>query len=856
MMQSTRAEPDLRGLALVIMACAWLAGMVLDSLLLLPSFALLIGAGAAVVLVMLLWRDGQGRLIMLIILCLLLGAWRYALVSPVNDPHAISAFIGAGKLSVRGSVVAEPALQGRSRVLLVEVSSESNNGGNSWQDAHGQIQVETSGALIEDPYGADYGDNVELQGKLQPPLAYSPPGVFAAMTFPGISVDSTGGNPIIAALYHLRETLAGIIAQSLPQPQAALLIAILLGLHTAALGPLANAFKVTGTVHLIVSSGFKVTILSGLADRSTRWLYGRQNGQPQGAEILRRAQDDSAVLRLLPGQKRREGWRRWLATSLVIGSIAAYTILSGAGPAAVRAGIMGILLVVAPRLGRIYNIYTALALAALLMSMFDPFVLWDVGFQLSLLGTLGIVLLTPLFQRLLHPIEYIPFGHHVAELIAVTLAAQTATLPILALTFQEISLIAPVANVLTVPLLGALILLGVVVCATGLLFAPLGMICGWVAWPLLWYTGNIIMWCSMLPGAYLANPGAYLGVGDLSGELEWAYYGILALLTGMALRRWPRQQMNGITPPPLLSRRTWRMIQLGAALLMILATGTTALAARPDGRLTITFLSVGPAGQVAQGEAILIHTPDGKTILIDGGLDATSLGQELDSRLPFWQRSLDVVMLTTTRPDHMAGLQDIVSRYQVGEVLDAGMLHPSSGYALWRRTIAERGLHYVQVRQGATIAVGTQVKLQVLSPTSPLHKGSNEVFDNSLVVRLVTPGLRVLLLGATALSKFALSGLVTNIDPGYLQANVVQLVGESSKAFPPELSTVLQAAHPVLVVITPASLTPKQRKAGETTVLPASILAFGTTSLQVVQTAQSGTQEIISSGNGWSMQPG
>jgi competence protein ComEC len=854
-MQSTRAEPDLRGFTLVVMTCAWLAGIVLASWLLfpsfalligagaplrnwgpcpnyhLPSFALLIGAGAAVVLVILLWRDGQGRLIMLIILCLLLGAWRYASVSPVNDPHAICAFIAPGKLTVRGRVADEPALQGRSRVLFIEASSESNNGGKSWQDADGQIEVRTSGALIEDPYGANYGDNVELQGKLQDPGPYTPPGVFAAMAFPRISVDSTGGYPIIVALFHMRVKLAGIIAQSLPQPEAALLIAILLGLRTPVLEPLISAFSVTGTIHLIVPSGFKVTILAGLVASSARWLYAKPNSQ---GTIL------------LPAQKRRESWRRWLATTLVIGSIAAYTIVSGAGPAALRAGIMGILLVVAPRIGRIYNFYTALALAALLMSVFDPFVLWDVGFQLSLLGTLGIVLLTPFFQRLLHPMEYLPFGHYVAELIAVTLAAQTATLPILALNFHLISLIAPVANVLTVPLLGVLILLGMLVCATGLLFAPLGIICGWVARPLLWYTITII---TMLPQAYLP-------VGDPSVGLACAYYGVLAFLTGIALRRWPRQQMKGITPPPPLSRRTWRMIQLGAALLMILATGTTALAARPDGRLTITFLSVGPAGQMAQGEAILIHTPDGKTILIDGGLDATSLWQELDNRLPFWQRSLDVVMLTTTRPDHMAGLQDIVSRYQVGEVLDAGMLHPSSGYALWRRTIAERGLHYVQVRQGATIAVGTQVILQVLSPPSPLHQGSDEVFDNALVVRLVAPGLRVLLLGATALSKFALSGLVTNIDPGYLQANVVQLVGESSKAFPPELSTVLQVAHPALVVITPASLTPKQRKAGESTVLPASTLAFGTTSLQVVQTAQWGTQEIISSGNSWSMQPG
>src|SRR6266567_4638035 len=87
--------------------------------------------------------------------------------------------------------------------------------------------------------------------------------------------------------------------------------------------------------------------------------------------------------RLLPAQKRKANRRRWLATVLVITSIATYTILSGAGPAAIRAGLMGALLVIAPRLGRIYNIYTALAMAALLMTIFDPFTLWDAGFKLS-----------------------------------------------------------------------------------------------------------------------------------------------------------------------------------------------------------------------------------------------------------------------------------------------------------------------------------------------------------------------------------------------------------------------------------------------------------------------------------------
>src|SRR5439155_6703661 len=209
-------------------------------------------------------------------------------------------------------------------------------------------------------------------------------------------------------------------------------------------------------------------------------------------------------------------------------------------------------------------------------------------------------------------------------------------------------------------------------------------------------------------------------------------------------------------------------LRYAAVMIVILATGSTIAAAPSNGQLSIILLNVGPAGKPSQGEAMLIHTVDGKTILIDGGLDATSLAQELDGRLPFWQRSIDTVILTTARQDHLIGAQDVISRFQVGEVLDAGMLHPSTGYALWKRTINDRNLPYSQVRAGSSIPLGTQVTLQVLWPPSPLHKGTSEELDNALIMRLVTSHFSMLILGSAALSKYALSGLLTIIDHSYL----------------------------------------------------------------------------------------
>ncbi len=835
MYQQKSASLDLHGLTLVLVAGAWLAGILLDATIPLPAFALLVGAGTALLFLLPLWHNPQSRLIMLLIACLFFGAYRYTLSSSLTDPKAITSSIGQN-VSIQGTVSSEPKVQGRSRTLVVSVTKILTSGNASWQDADGQITVQTLGTLIDDPYGANYGDVVELQGKLQPSQPPNPPSIFASIAFPRITVYQNEGNPVVAFFYHLRVTFATIIEQSLPQPTAALLIALLLSLRTPALKPLIPAFNATGCAHLIAPSGFKVTIMAGLIINSTKRLYER----PMSSQ------------KLLPAQ-RRGNWRQGLAMSLVLLSVLVYTLLSGAGPAAIRAGLMGTLLVIAPRIGRIYNVYTALALAALLMSAFDPFVLWDVGFQLSFVGTLGIVLFTPFFQRCLRFLEHLPLGTYLTEILAVTLAAQTATLPLFAINFNEVSFIAPITNILTVPLLGLLLMLGMFTGIAGLFFQPLAALIGSIAWPFLTYMNTVVMLCFHIPGAYM-------NVGSLNTSIAWVYYAFI----GCAIYGLQRKKLFLISETThghkslfSWSQRTRIIVQASVALLIVLATGTTALATRPDGRLSVTFLDVGPAQQQPQGEAILVHTPDAKTILIDGGLDATSLSQALDGRLPSWQRTLDAVILTSPRAEHLAGLQDIVTRFQIGEVIDAGMLHPSSAYALWRKTIRDRGLRYIPVTQGTTLMVGTLVTLQILWPTRSLHKGTSEIRDNSLIMRLSGPNFSMLLLGAAAQSKYALAGLLSLLPLNYIHASIVQVIGEVDKPFPVEMTEVLRQVQPSLLVITPGVLSTKLRKSGATSVLalPSTLSADinSETHLQIVQTAQVGTLEIIGSDGSWSI---
>jgi len=824
-----------RGFMLVFIVVAWLVGIVLGSLLSLPVFALVPGAIAALLFVIPLRHNVRARLIMLLVACVLFGASRYALASPLNDAQSIRLLVGTKKMTLLGTVADEPKLSARSRTLVVAVSKVQQNG--AWQPADGQLSILTLGSQVEDPYGANYGDVVEIQGTLQAPQPHSSIETVASMAFPRITVDQNQGNPMLAFFYHLRLLLANVIAQALPQPEAALLIALALSLRTPAL-QLTTIFNAIGCAHLIAPSGYKVTVFTALISASIHPLFGKNKRK-----------------RLLPAQLRRQ---QWTITGIVAISVVAYTLLSGAVPAALRAGMMGIMLVIARPLGRRYNVYTALALVALLLSLLDPFVLWDIGFQLSFLGTLGIVLLTTYFQRLLAPVAHLPFGHTIVEIIAVTLAAQVATLPLIAVTFQTVSFIAPIANIVTVPLLGTLIILGATVASSGLLFLPLALLVGWLAYPLLWYLVIITNFCYILPFAY-----ANVTVPDnLAALISWSYYVLLVIIMYVVQQRTqhaPVMAPTSTTPhtqPFRLSKRTRYVLQIGAALLIMAGTGTAVLASRSmNSQLSITFLSVGQSGKPPQGEAILVSTPDGKTVLIDGGSDATSLSQALDSRLPSWQRSLDLVVLTSPRTDDLTGLQDVVTRYQVGEVIDAGMLHPGATYALWRSTIQQRHIRYVPVAQGSSIRVGADVTLQILWPSSTLHKGSDEVRDNSMVLRLVTPNVRMLLIGDVAESTYGLSHLAT-IAPNLMTAEIVQVVGEVGKAFPVTLEQVLQQAHASYLIVSPASLSSKLRKNTTSTVI--SVPPTWTSAmphLHVMQTAQSGSLAVSgNSSGGWSVE--
>jgi ComEC/Rec2-related protein len=509
---------------------------------------------------------------------------------------------------------------------------------------------------------------------------------------------------------------------------------------------------------------------------------------------------------------------------------------------------MGALLVLSGALGRRYNVFTALALAALLMTAIEPLLIYDAGFQLTTLATLGIPLLTPPLQRLLifalgrlgHGI-----GAGIAESLAVTMAAQIATLPVLALTFGEVSLIAPIANLLTVPLLAPLLVLGGLLALFGAigvpLFGGLALALSWVVWPLLWYVNAAIALCAALPGAALAVVGLPLVVA-------WIYYLLLAIggwRLAPLLRRWA-----AILHAQQTHARIGRSAIVALLVVALLGAGGAAAPALATGEVAhLDFLDVGPGGA-----ATLLRLPSGMTVLLDGGPNGPGLEGALAGRLPFWQHTLDLAVLTDHRAGAIRGLDDAATHFTITRAVDAGALHPTREYLAWRDAMTHAGAAYAQVRQGDVLHLDEMTTMTVLAPPQSLYPSQQgaTTASNDLILRLDTPGLRALLLGAA--DSYALDALAGSGQS--LSADVVELalVPGETLDMSGALGDVLFKAHPRLVVIcdapiAPDSATARQRVHGENWTSDAdAATALGAL---VYRTSEAGVISLSGDASGW-----
>jgi len=741
---------------LVLVTVAWVSGILLAQAFSVPPVWLLLSLPCAATLV-LGWGDQRwARRGAAMLIAVSLGAGRLLLAQPQTTPvqttpaqtqvaHVV-AYVDSGDIELEGVVVVDPdrrATETRLQIDAVEIAAV----GQALRNVEGQI------LLIAPAYtDVKYGDRIRVSGSLTLPPVFDTfsyrdylarQGIFALLRSDQVDVvASNQANPVLDRLLRFRTRAHSAAQTLLPEPQGSLLAGVLLGIEQGIPEDLVEAFELTGTSHIVAISGFNLSLIAGLVSRLSRYILKRRGQLPL----------------------------TWLF-------IWTYVLLVGASPAVLRAGVMASLAVLALQEQRRVHGPSSLGAAVLLLSLANPSILWDLGFQLSLAAMMALILYVPLLTLWLEgPLEWlierIPAEAIItlaADVLMMTVAVQIMTLGITMATFGKISLVAVLTNLLVLPAQPFVMLFGGLALVLGLTIRPLGVVLAWLAWVFLAYTTLVVEWTAGFPWAAVE-------LGTAGPLFIWAYYLLLGLITW-----W-------VTRPALVRERAAAFITglnrtvvaTGAAIVVLIGA---AIVARPDGRLHVIFLDVG------YGDAVFIRTPTGRQALIDGGRDARRTLAALGKQMPFWDRSLDLVVLTSPDEDRLNGLVPVLLRYDVDTVATSSEPGQGETYEAWSAALAVRPTESWAPVAGSTLLdLDPDVTLHVLWPPADVA--------GPLVLHLAYGEMHFLLLGdATTVVEEALIGAYG----AKLQSEVLQLARQGAQTS--TSARLLQVVAPEAIVV-------------------------------------------------------
>lgn len=543
-----------------------------------------------------------------------------------------------------------------------------------------------------------------------------------------------------SAEIHARATAA--LGEGMPAREAALARGFVLGEDEGIDGRTTEDFRRSGLSHLLAVSGQNVALLALLALPLLAAL-----GMPLRTRLV------------------------WL-----LGLIAVYVPLAGAGPSIVRAGIMGGLSVLATLVGRRASPFYALVLAAVLMLAVAPRIATDVGWQLSFAAVLGILAFATPLCRLIA--ARAGAGGPLRPLVdgaAMTIGAGVTTAPLIALHFESISLLTLPANLLALPAVAPAMWLGMLAASAGQVPGLPVEALNQVNALLLAYIAQVAAWCGR---PSWACPEVRIGA---TGMIV-AYVAIA--LVALALRRisadGPRRGLR-------VRSATRRRILLGvpAVLAVVVLAWRSGSAAPPDPPrgLRVSVLDVG------QGDAILLQPRAAPAVLVDGGPPGAGLGAMLREA---GVDALGAVVLSHDQTDHAGGVRELLGAMPIGRLL----------YAVPGPTVAAAraaGVPASRLARGGELRLG-ELRLEALWPPHELLANVDAGADPNrlaIVLRACRRRFSMLLTGDAEAEAVPL-------DPG--PVDVLKLAHHGSEDA--GLGELLEASRPRLAVISVGSENP------------------------------------------------
>ena len=423
---------------------------------------------------------------------LLLGIWRFGLSQPVIDKNHIANYYNQ-TIKLVGRVVDEPDIRLTHRKLTIgRIKAEGIgflkgkilvNAPNYPEYNYGdllQIKCElTAGGMIED---FDYGKF--LNAKNIYAVCYQPEDILLVNS--NLTINQKIRRGILAVKYKYKQ----IIDKAVPYPQSEILASLILGLRRGIPENIINNLRQTGLSHIIAISGLHISIVTLLLMNSFIAI----------------------------------GLRRRYAFAAATISLIIFLIMIGFHASSVRAGIMGFAALLAMQAGRLKNGINILILAAFILLLINPkLLLGDVGFQLSFLAVLGIIYLGQPIEKFLERIK-VPKFFEIRSSLMMTLSAQIMVLPLMVYYFGNLSVIAPVANVLILPILPLIMIIGFGLGIVGFIILPLAHFIGYII-------AMLIGWIMLV-----TSLGARLPYGNFNLEkIDFVWIALIYILIGWSI---------------------------------------------------------------------------------------------------------------------------------------------------------------------------------------------------------------------------------------------------------------------------------------------------------------------------------
>ncbi len=307
----------------------------------------------------------------------------------------------------------------------------------------------------------EYGDELLVNCKLRTPepiedFAYDKYlaryNVYSLCYSPRIKkLGSDQGDWLKDQLYSFKAYFSQKIAVVLKEPYAAFMGGLLLGAKKGMPPDLVEVFNKAGITHIVAISGYNITILAVIF---------------------------SAMALRMGISRKRSFW-------LILIGVGFFVFITGAPASIVRAAIMGMIVLLAKKIGRPSQARNVIVLSGALMALVNPKVLvFDGGFQLSFVSTLGLIYISPLLTRLF---RFLPEAFTLRESASSTVAATIATLPLIIFLFGRLSIVAVIVNMLVLPFIPLSMLVGFITGVGAMIWLPLGEVLGWVSWLVLHY---------------------------------------------------------------------------------------------------------------------------------------------------------------------------------------------------------------------------------------------------------------------------------------------------------------------------------------------------------------------------------